>query len=81
MLLARQQRCAMSIHTLGPAGRNIVAILNEDYSQLSSSYKPKQPVAHHIDYQSEVVDYTKHKIDQRLSVYDPFVEPQLTIKA
>jgi hypothetical protein len=28
----------MNISKLGPAGRNIVAILNEDYSSLSSAY-------------------------------------------
>lgn len=27
-------------HELGPAGRNILAVLTEDFSQLSSAYQP-----------------------------------------
>jgi hypothetical protein len=64
----------MFISDLGPAGRNILGILTDDTSLLSSAYSIEEPapaVTHTIDYQSEVVDYVNHQKDPRLSVYDP----------
>jgi hypothetical protein len=48
----------MNISKLGPAGRNIVAILNEDYSSLSSAYGSRpQQTSKCVDQSTAIEEY------------------------